>query len=337
MSGLDLCINEEESFVMTTAVSLFSGCGGFDLGAKWAGVSVIWANDKNQYAASTYKNMLPNVEFYTGDIRNYPIETLPKADMLIGCYPCQGYSVGALRGHNDKLDEKQRANPDNFLYQKFAEAIPYVQPSFLFVENVNGMQSAAKGWFLEEQIRLFSLDGEYEVQPFIIRMEMYGLPQKRKRLFLVGIHHSLNDTYVIPDPTHGPKCSNPYQTLQDAIGDMNEWPEGKFDTNPFHGHYLTRNRKRGWSDCSYTIVANSHHTPLNPHGEPMIKVGEDAWELQGTFNRRLSWDECARIQGFPNDFEPDGTLKAKYAQIGNAVPPLISEKLIRPAVEILQR
>lgn len=316
---------------MLTAVSLFSGCGGFDIGVRDAGVRILWANDCNRYAAQTYRSILPDVEFFEGDIRTYPIEQLPQADFLIGCYPCQGYSTGALRGHKDDLHEKQRRDPNNFLYKKFAEVIPIVQPDFLFVENVNGLQSAAGGWFLKEQIKCFSFDNEYEITPYIIRMEEYGLPQTRKRLFLVGVRKALGFRYAIPQPTHGPRGSLPYQTLQDVVSNMPEWPTGKFDINPFHGHYLTRNRKRQWHECSYTIVAHSHHITLHPMGEPMIKIGKDAWQLQGHHNRRLSWDECARIQSFPDDFEPSGSLKAKYAQIGNAVPPRVSQMLVKPA------
>lgn len=320
-----------------TAVSLFSGCGGFDWGATQAGVNILWANDCDPYAASTYRNSFPDVLFHEGDIRNYPFEALPRADILIGCYPCQGYSVGALRGHQQRLYDRQRENPDNFLYQKFAEAIPFVQPAFLFVENVGGLQSAAQGWFLEEQLRVFSMDNEYEVRPYVLKMEEYGLPQTRKRLFLVGVRRSLGYTYTLPEPTHGPQRPTRFCSLQDTIANMTEWPEGHFDTNAFHGHYLTRNRKRAWNECSYTIVAHSHHIPLHPGGEPMLQIGVDQWALQGTWNRRLAWNECTRIQSFPPDFEVSGPLKAKYRQVGNAVPPRISQMLIEPAVVQLER
>jgi DNA (cytosine-5)-methyltransferase 1 len=111
---------------------------------------------------------------------------------------------------------------------------------------------------------------------------------------------------------------------------MDRWPEGEYFESSFHGHYLTRNRKRGWDESSYTIVANAHHVPLHPMGEPMRYVKMDTWELVGDENRRLSWRECAAIQGLPYNCEPSGTLIDKYRIVGNAVPPIFGEILIEP-------
>src|SRR5687767_5631634 len=76
-----------------TAVSLFSGCGGFDWGAVTAGVKIIWANDCDKYAAAAYKSLFPDVPFHEGDISE--VEKFPEADILIGCYPCTGFSEAA--------------------------------------------------------------------------------------------------------------------------------------------------------------------------------------------------------------------------------------------------
>ena len=116
---------------------------------------------------------------------------------------------------------------------------------------------------------------------------------------------------------------------------MVEWPEGEFSETKFHGHYLTRNRKKKWNEPSYTIVASSSHIPLHPMGDPMIKVSKDNWALQGEFNRRLSWKECLRIQGLPGRMKIDGNLNAKYKVVGNSVPPLLSEIVSKPVVDFL--
>lgn len=318
-----------------TAVSLFSGCGGFDMGARKAGVKILWANDVNPHAAATYRKYLPEVEFAQGDIRTIDKRGIPEADLLIGCYPCQGFSSGAWRRWKDGAERDLRKNKDNFLYEEFVKAIPAVQPKFIFIENVSGLKASLDGWFFRAQKAALDAAGyvPYDTQ---LNVRDYGLAQSRKRVFIVGVRKDLNFAYTFPKPEYGAKRTYPYRTQADVINGLPEWPKGDYEDAPYHGHYLTRNRKRPWDSVSYTIVAHGHHVPLHPMGEPMVKIGADEWELRGEANRRLSWLECALLQSFGDDFEPEGHLSAKYAQIGNAVPPLIAKLLTAQAVAFLQ-
>ena len=84
-------IPNSQSLVPATAVSLFSGCGGFDWGVKQSGIEIIWANDIDPHAAHAYKGLFPDVKFTLGDVRE--VTTFPEADILIGCYPCTGFWV----------------------------------------------------------------------------------------------------------------------------------------------------------------------------------------------------------------------------------------------------
>ncbi|MCL4295579.1 MAG: DNA (cytosine-5-)-methyltransferase [Anaerolineae bacterium] len=319
-----------------TAVSLFSGCGGFDMGAKKAGVKILWANDINPHAAATYQKYLPEVEFHLGNIKDFDKKQLPEADLLIGCYPCQGFSAAAWRRWRERDKRDLFENLDNFLFLEFVNAIPYVKPKFVFIENVRGLKSSAGGWFFQAQKEALEAAG-FIVFSEKLNIKNFGVPQSRERIFIVGVHKDTAYRYSFPELTHGPDRQIPYRSQQDVIGELPEWPVGEFQTKPFHGHYLTRNRKKSWESYSYTIVAHSHHVPLHPMGEPMAKVGKDHWELRGTANRRLSWRECALLQSFSGDFEPDGPLAAKYAQIGNAVPPLMGELVTRPAAQFLEQ
>ena len=313
------------------AVSLFSGCGGFDWGASQAGVEIVWANDIDPHASAAYQQIFPDVEFSEGDVAE--VRTFPEADVLIGCYPCTGFSLAARRRWKDRKDERDlKAYKGNFLYRQFLRALAQVRPRFLFVENVRGMSSADDGWFLRRQIGLYRRFG-YRVEAKLLDARDYGVAQSRKRLFLVGVHRDVEDfKYRFPGATHGPGKDQPHATLDDAIGGMPEWPEGEYCTVRFHGHYLTRNRKRAWDQPSYTIVAHSHHVPLHPMGEPMVFVAKDQWALQGDANRRLSWRECAAIQGLPYYLEPIGGLDHIYKVIGNAVPPAFGKALLEPVV-----
>lgn len=314
-----------------TAVSLFSGCGGFDWGAQRAGVEIIWANDINPHAAAAYRALFPDVEFVEDDIQN--IAHFPRADILIGCYPCTGYSLGARRRWGNMEARDLRANETNFLYWQFLRVLSRVRPRFAFIENVGGMTSADAGFFLEEQMFHFRRL-RYDATYARLNARDFGAAQTRERLFIVLTSYDMRPyRYEFPRPTHGTPEGQPLVTLQDVISGMEEWPEGEYCESPFHGHFLTRNRKRGWAEQSFTIVAHWDHVPLHPMGEPMVNIGTDAWALQGDVNRRLSWRECVAIQGLPDRLAPTGTLQHRYRVVGNAVPPAFGEALLRPIVE----
>lgn len=315
-----------------TAVSLFSGCGGFDFGATQAGIQVVWANDVDKYAALAYQSLLPGVEFVHGDVRK--VEAFPRADILIGCYPCTGFSLAARRKWHEREDRDLKEMKGNFLYQEFIRAIDHVQPKYLFIENVGGMTSAEGGWFFEQQLEGLRAKG-FVMQHQMLLSQEYGLAQTRKRVFLVGVREDIaaaGFTYVFPPATHGEGLL-PIRSMSDALGEVVS-EEADICRSSYHGHYLTRNRKRAWADPSFTIVANACHVPLHPSGEPMIRMGKDHWALQGETNRRLSWKECAALQGFPvGKMTLDSPLTQKYKVIGNAVPPHFGYAVVRPVVE----
>jgi DNA (cytosine-5)-methyltransferase 1 len=197
------------------------------------------------------------------------------------------------------------------------------------------MTSAEDGWFLRQQIRGFKRLG-YTVYHKMLDAFDYGVPQNRRRIFIVGVRDVRGAMkYEFPPPAHG--RWERALTLSDSIGGWEEWPEGEFFDYPFHGHYLTRTRKRRWEEPSFAIVANVHHVPLHPMGAPMRYVEKDTWALEGTDNRRLSWRECAAIQALPPGIAPTGTLKDKHRVVGTAVPPPLARALIRPVVSFEQR
>ena len=314
-------------------VSLFSGCGGFDLGAtSWEGLDIIWANDIDASAAQAYKHMVPCGEFHHRDIQE--VKNFPSSDILIGCYPCTGFSVGARRRGRGMAERDLMNIKGNFLYKEFLRALKQSKPRYFFVENVTGMISAKNGWFFEQQTEGFNEAG-YKVHVGCLFGPDFGLAQSRSRIFIVGIRSdiALDFEYYGPAPTHGKEGIPPYLTMKDVIGDMPLFAEGEYLQETFHGHYLTRQRKRGWNEQSYTIVADGAHVTLHPEGEPMKQVGKDQWILQGSFNRRLSWRECARLQGFDDSKFPEMPLKHLYKVIGNAVPPAFGRALVKPVLE----
>jgi DNA (cytosine-5)-methyltransferase 1 len=194
------------------------------------------------------------------------------------------------------------------------------------------MVSAESGWFFRQQLAGFKRHG-YRVRFAELSASDFGVPQSRKRVFIVGIRRDVRGfKYRFPRPTHGPNGRYPLRVLRDAIGHLPEWPEGEYFQAPFHGHYLTRQRKRRWGELSYTVVANAHHVPLHPMGWTMAFVKKDTWCLRGDANRRLSWRECAALQDLPSHLEPSGRLEDKYRIVGNAVPPAFGQALLTAVV-----
>lgn len=303
---------------MPNAVSLFSGCGGSDAGVAAAGFNVIMANDKLPYARDVYLANHNDTEYVLNDVKN--VVNFPASELLVGCYPCQGFSQGGVRDPSRKI---------NTLYLEFARALNQIKPKAFIVENVSGMVRLNFRHLLEDQFRVFTEAG-YRVKAQVLNAADFGVAQERRRIFIVGIRTDLDIEYQFPVATHGEGREHPYVTIQDAIGDLPAWPEGEFYDEKFHWYYLSRNRRRDWGSISKTIVANSRHIPLHPISPELIKLGTDEWRFATDLRaRRFSYREAARIQGFSHAFNfPDtaaGSLAMRYTVVGNAVPPPLFE------------
>lgn len=298
---------------MVDAVSLFSGCGGSDAGAVEAGFEIIMANDTLQFAKDSYLANLPETNFILGKIED--IDSFPAAPLLIGCYPCQGFSQGGVRDPNRKI---------NRLYLEFARALKQVRPMAFVVENVSGMIRKNYSHLLADQVRTFEDQG-YRVSHEILNASDFGVAQDRKRIFIVGVRKNIGISYNFPAPTHGPECRFAKRTIRQAIGQLPKWPEGEFYDYDFHWYYLSRNRRRGWEEQSKTIVANPRHMPLHPSSPVLAKHGHNDWRfVRDSRARRFSFREAAALQGFDNMQFPDTphkTLNRCYEVVGNAVPP----------------
>jgi DNA (cytosine-5)-methyltransferase 1 len=297
---------------MKTAVSLFSGCGGSDAGLVSAGFNVLMANDVMPYAAEVYRANLPETDYRVCAVE--AIRSFPSADLLAGCYPCQGFSQGGARQPDRHI---------NYLYQEFARALRQIRPKAFVVENVPGMRRSDFRHLLDHQIAVFSGAG-YRVSWKALNAADYGVPQERWRIFIVGIRPDVGMDYSFPEPTHGPGTSRPHIAIQDSIREMPEWPTGEFFDDPFHWYYLSRNRYRGWHEVSKTIVSHPRHMPLHPLSPPLRRVHTDQWVwAHDGPRRRFSYCEAARLQGFRPDFILPGAvgIRMKYKVVGNAVPP----------------
>jgi DNA (cytosine-5)-methyltransferase 1 len=343
-------------------ISLFSGCGGLDLGFELAGLAAVlgeekalgafkdkdifnalkhesifhtvYTNDMFKEANESYKINFPDTVFqHQKDIRK--VKYFPKANIVIGGFPCPGFSEAGPR----LIDDER-----NFLYIHFIRCIIQSQPEVFVAENVKGMMTLGKGEVIKQIVEDFASAG-YDVQFKLLNSRDYGVPQLRERVFIVGVKKGSEFKYEYPNPTHGEqKGLEPFVTLEDAIGDLREQP-GPFFTGAYSTIYLSRNRKKTWEEQSFTIQASGRQAPLHPDGPAMENEGKDNWILPGgeESHRRLSVKEIARIQTFPDWFEfSDGgnqkvsknnRLDKQYKQIGNAVPVLMAKAVAMPIAE----
>lgn len=301
------------------AISLFSGCGGSDLAVQRCGFDIVFANDIWDVACEAYRDNIRPSTIKCGNIADF--NKFPDADLQFGCYPCQGYSQGGKRNSED---------PVNYLYRHFDRVLRIVLPKAFVVENVNGMTYGANRTLLMNQVYRYRMAG-YRVVWSVLDAKDYGVPQTRRRVFIVGIRSDLGANYVFPAPTHGPRGTQPYVTQADAISKMPKWPQGEFNTEPFHWYYLSRKRRYPWKQPSPCIMGHWRHVPLHPTSPPLKRIDTDHWRFsrKGTA-RRLSYSECAALQGFPSTYVwKRGTVRDRFQLIGNAVPPPLFEAVLQ--------
>lgn len=294
-----------------SVVSLFSGCGGLDLGFQ-GGFSVFGKNyprlpfeitaayDNFSDAVETYRLNLGD-EISCLDLSEKQTSKIPAADILMGGFPCQDFSSS---GPKVGLDGKRGQ-----LYQALTHYMEEYRPKIVIGENVPHLARLDGGRHLEHIISEYESVG-YSFQVWELYCPDYGLPQSRRRLFLVGVRDDLPGFPVKPKPTH----KNGYFTVDEALADLEDITD---ETIPNQSQYFVASKatagggqgdhsnKRG--DVAYCIRANAR----------------GRIQFHYSLERRLTVRECARLQSFPDDYVFPYTTQRNLTLIGNAVPPII--------------
>ncbi len=286
-----------------SVASLFCGAGGLDMGFENAGFHTVWANDIDKDACHTHR-LWSSADVIDDDIRDINFGDVPQTDLILGGFPCQGFSLAGPR----KIDDKR-----NSLYQFFAGLVGEKQPLAFVAENVKGIRTLGDGMILEAIIADFK-DRGYALAAYDANASDHGVPQDRERVFLIGFRQDIVVDFKFPEPLRQKT------TLLDAIGHMSEPNSKDVCSAPYSSRYMSRNRRRDWHDVSFTIPAMAKQVALHPSSPVMHKIGTDLWEFGQGNTRRFSWREAAVIQTFPQELEFVGDLTSKYRQIGNAVP-----------------
>ena len=304
-----------------TAVSLFCGAGGLDMGFDRAGFKTIWANDMDANACKTHQNW-SKATVVCGDISKVDYAAIPVSDVILGGFPCQGFSLSGPR----KIDDSR-----NVLYKHYVKLVRQNKPKAFIGENVKGLLTMGEGKIIDAIVADFAECG-YDVYCKLLNAKNFGVPQDRERVIIVGFRQDLNvRDFKLPD-TNGQTM-----TLREAIGNMPQVKSCDVCDAPYSSRYMSRNRKRGWDDVAYTVPAMAKQVTLWPGSPDMKKLDKDLWAFGDEgITRRLSWREAAAIQTFPTDLEFNGDLTSIYKQIGNAVPVKLAEfvaNYIRPYLE----
>ncbi len=310
-------------------ISLFSGAGGLDLGFEKAGFNISMANEYDKGIWATYEanHSAPLIK---GDIRNIKDTDFPnEIDGIIGGPPCQSWSeAGSLRGINDSRGQ---------LFFDYIRILKNKQPKFFLAENVSGMLASRHSEAVKNIIQQFE-DCGYNLTLTLVNAADYGVPQDRKRVFYIGFRKDLKIDFKFPNPTT-PNAKDKL-TMKDAIGDLVDTPVPALPKNktngdleiPNHEYYIgaystifmSRNRVRGWNEQAFTVQASGRQCQLHPQAPKMKFVEKNKRIFVPGYEdlyRRLTVRECARIQGFPDDFKFIYTdVDYGYKMIGNAVP-----------------
>ncbi len=294
-------INEKFS-----VVSMFSGCGGMDLGFKGGfeifgrrfkslPFDIVWANDFNGEACKTYERNLGH-RIHRGDVWTL-LETMPeRADVLIGGFPCQDISINGKRtGVNGARSG---------LYKAMIQAIKRTQPKVFVAENVKALLRH-QGW-LKQVVTDFEALG-YTLHYQLYRAADYGVPQSRERVFFVGTAPGVIP-FVPPVPERN---ASSWMTAREAIGDL----EG-LEHSPHINHI--------WSGANISPEQGNRRLVAERPGYTIRAECHGNIQFHYRLPRRISMREAARIQSFPDKFLFMSGLRQIERQVGNAVPPILA-------------
>lgn len=323
-------------------VSLFSGIGGLDKGFSDNGYEVIWANDFDKYAVETYKMNYPNPIVH-GDINQISLDEIPDFDVLIGGFPCQPFSMmGAQRGF-----EEARGT----LFFRIAEIIKNkidkgCKPKAIILENVKALKTHDHGNTFKTINKILSEDLGYKVYSEILNSAEFGVPQTRNRTYIVCF---ANDKAEF-DFKKLQKKEAKYKTLQDALEGFDEKVPDKYYLSNRIKKTVTSDGTGGYvakSEINLSIarpltatMAKMHRACQDNYVSPTGRRICDITNLDEERIRRLTPRECARLQGFDDDFKTDGISDCQlYKQFGNAVTVNVSWSVangVRKVLEELQ-
>lgn len=323
-----------------TYIDLFSGAGGMSLGFDNAGFENIFSIECNKDFAETYKLNFPNHKLIVEDIKNVTVEQINDiirnrtVDVIIGGPPCQGFSIAGNIGRTFIDDDRNR------LFKEFVRFVDIIKPKMFVLENVAAMEKHNSGKTILEIVTSFSKIG-YDVTYKVLNSSKFGVPQERRRIFIVGMH----DKNTFEYPTESDKIV----TVKDAIADLPQLENGESSTIP--NHVAMKHSKQMLEKMSYVKNGGDRYDipesirPKSGDTRKYIRYNSEkpsfcvTGDMRKVFhysqNRALTCRELARLQTFPDSFIFLGNTGNVQQQIGNAVPVLLANKIALQVKKVL--
>lgn len=342
-------------------LDLFCGAGGLSYGFERAGFNVLLGIDNDAKALETFERNHNGAKSICGDITEItykdhitPLLNGKKIDVIIGGPPCQGFSLSGPRNFND---------PRNKLYLSYIRLVREIQPKAFVIENVPGLVALFNGEVKDNIIKTFTKMG-YEVKYRILCAADYGVPQNRKRVVFVGIkgenvfeypaiqteqvtcEMALSDLPPLIDVLGGDVQSyasapqNAYQKLMREKSDEvrnhvaashSEKVQHIISLVPDGGNYKDL-------PAEFRGSRNFHVAWTRFHSQkpaPTIDTGH-RHHFHYKYNRVPTVRECARLQSFPDDFIFLGNKTQQFRQVGNAVPPIMAQRIADQLIQLLE-
>ena len=330
-----------------SSIELFAGAGGLALGLEQAGFDVALLNEVDKHAGNTLKLNRPNWNVAVGDIRGLDFSHFKnKIDFLSGGFPCQAFSyAGNKQGFGDTRGT---------LFFEFARAIEEIQPRVFLAENVRGLLNHENGRTIETIKYKIKEIGYTLIEPEVLKAIYYRVPQKRERLFFIGIRNDLADQFTFSWPSKYKRV----MALKDALkkGELFDcdvpksagqiYPQRKKEIlalvppggywrdlpDDIQREYMKKSyflgggktgmaRRLSWDEPSLTITCS-----------PAQKQTERCHPEE---TRPLTVREYARVQTFPDNWQFSGSLTNQYKQIGNAVPVNLANAVGKSLITLL--
>lgn len=339
------------------SISLFSGCGGLDIGLHEAGFRTVLASDVEPLCGESWRRNMPGVPFLAGrigtwthaDVADAMGGSIGEVDLVAGGPPCPPFSKSRFY-----RKEKPRALDDPNGWETvngYLRILDWVRPRAFILENVKGLAYKVHADALATIIERAEKLG-YMVSTDVLNAADYGVPQIRERCFVVG---SLDGPVALPAPTHSRDQVDgrlPWVTAGEVLADLdtekNAGDEGHFAGGQHHD--LLRQVPPG-DNYLYFTEKRGHPSPRfkwrGRYWSFLLKLSPEmpSWTIQarrsnnmGPFhwrNRILRISEIKRLQTFPDDFELAGTIEQQWRQVGNAVPPLLAAAVGRSVAEAI--
>jgi DNA (cytosine-5)-methyltransferase 1 len=323
---------------MPTFIEVCAGGGGLSSGLIKSGFAPILLNDNNKDCCKTLEHNHPNVNVVCGSMNEIDYSKyINKVDLLTGGVPCQSFSQAGLRKGLD--------DPRGDLMLKFAEILNLLNPKIFMIENVKGLLTHDNGKTIEKIIEMLNANNLYNISYKCLNASNYDVPQKRERVFIVGVSRSMNRSFnfpevspiktVLKDVLNNVPPSNCAKYSEDKIKLFKMIPQGGCWVNlpeNLQREYLGNSYNSGGGKRGILYRLSMEKPSLTLLCTPSQKQTERCHPLE---ERPLSMREYARIQTFDDNYEFIGSLNSQYKQIGNAVPVKLAKHMGDALIQLL--